>query len=212
MDGRIRIVVVDDHSLFRAGVIQSLELDRTIEVVGEGSSAKDALELVRQFSPDLVLLDISMPGNGLEAAYEILKSPKAPQVAMLTVSEDDEDVRQALEAGAVGYLLKGIKAPDLITAVKLASAGEAYISPNLAGRLLSSRARKEMNPLADLTDQEKRTLQLVAKGLSNREIGTQMQLQEKTIKYHMTNILKKLGVRNRVEATVIARKEWGDEL
>lgn len=212
MSGRIRVVVVDDHSLFRAGVIQSLGLDRSIEVVGEGSSAEDALQLVEEHSPDLVLLDISMPGNGLEAACEILKAPEPPRVAMLTVSEDDEDVRRALEAGAVGYLLKGIKAPDLITAVKCASAGEAYVSPNLAARLLSNKAKREMSPLSSLSDQEQRILRFVATGLSNREIGKQLHLQEKTIKYHMTNILRKLNVRNRVEATVFARREWGDEL
>lgn len=208
----IRVIVVDDHPLFRAGVIQTLELDRTIEVVGEGSSAEDALQLVEEYSPDLVLLDISMPGNGLEAAIEILNAPAPPRVAMLTVSEDDDDVRHALEAGAVGYLLKGIKAPELITAVKCASSGEAYVSPNLAARLLSNKAKREMGPLSSLSCQDKQILRLVAVGLSNREIGNQLQLQEKTIKYHMTNILRKLQVRNRVEATVVARREWGDDL
>lgn len=210
MTEKIRVIVVDDHSLFRAGVTQSLEMDDMIEVVGEGASASEAIDLAKSLSPDIALLDISMPGNGIEAARQIRQLPSSPQVAMLTVSEDDDDVLNALDAGAFGYLLKGIRAQDLILAVKSVAAGETFVSPNLALRLLATKSRAEENPLTHLSEQEQRTLRLVAKGMSNYEIGEQLNVQERTVKYHMTNILKKLKVRNRVEATLIAKSKWRD--
>jgi len=210
MAERIRVAVVDDHSLFRAGVMQSLALDDAIEIVGEGSSASEAVNLARSLSPDIILLDISMPGNGIEAARRIHELPSPPQIAMLTVSEDDDDVLGALDAGAVGYLLKGIRAQDLISAVKSVAAGETFVSPNLAMRLLAAKSRNEESPLSILSDQEQRTLRLVAMGLSNCEIGERLDVQERTVKYHVTNILRKLNVRNRVEATLVAKREWRD--
>ena len=207
---KIRVAVVDDHAMFRAGVIQSLGLDGAIEVVGEGASAAEAVQLARELTPDLILLDVSMPGNGIEAAREILRMPEPPRVAMLTVSEDDDDVTGALEAGAVGYLPKGIRAPDLIAAVRNLNKGRSVVSPDLALRVLSNKVRAEASPLASLTDQEKRTLRLVASGLSNREVGDRLDVQEKTVKYHVTNILRKIKARNRVEALLIAKREWAD--
>jgi two-component system nitrate/nitrite response regulator NarL len=210
MAERIRVAVVDDHAMFRAGVIQSLGLDGDIEVVGEGASAAEAVQLVKDLAPDLILLDISMPGNGIEAAREILGMPNPPQVAMLTVSEADSDVMNALEAGAVGYLPKGIRAPDLIMAVRALESGRSVVSPDLVLRVLSNKVRAGGNPMASLSDQERRTLQLIAKGLSNREVGERLEVQEKTVKYHVTNILRKLKARNRVEAVLIAKQEWGE--
>lgn len=207
---KIRVAVVDDHAMFRAGVIQSLGLDCAIEVVGEGASAAEAVQLARELTLDLILLDVSMPGNGIEAAREILRMPEPPRVAMLTVSEDDDDVTGALEAGAVGYLPKGIRAPDLIAAVRNLNEGRSVVSPDLALRVLSNKVRAEASPLASLTDQEKRTLRLVASGLSNREVGERLDVQEKTVKYHVTNILRKIRARNRVEAVLIAKREWAD--
>jgi DNA-binding NarL/FixJ family response regulator len=207
---RIRVAVVDDHAMFRAGVIQSLGFDGGIEVVGEGASAAEAVQLARELSLDLILLDVSMPGNGIEAAREILRMPEPPKVAMLTVSEDDNDVTGALEAGAVGYLPKGIRAPDLIAAVRSLRDGRSVVSPDLALRVLSKRVRAEASPLATLSDQERRTLHLVASGLSNREVGERLDVQEKTVKYHVTNILRKLKARNRVEAVLIAKRAWDD--
>lgn len=209
MAERIRVVVVDDHPIFRAGVIQALALDSLIEIVGEGASAADAVELSLKHRPDLLLLDISMPGNGIAALNEIMKMTAPPRIAMLTVSEDHDDVRRAIEAGAVGYMLKGIKAPDLIAAVKAVKAGEAYVSPSLAARLLASKIKNTTHPLSSLTEQEKRTLQLVAMGLSNREIGERLDISEKTVKFHIGNIFRKLNVRNRVEATLLAEQMWG---
>lgn len=210
MGERIRVVVVDDHALFRTGVVQSLAFDSAIEVVGEGETAAEAVQLARDLAPDLILLDVSMPGNGIEAAREILRMPEPPRVAMLTVSESDDDVMRALEVGAVGYLPKGIRMPELIAAVRSLREGRNVVSPDLALRALTNRVRAEASPLTFLSDQEKRTLRLVASGLSNREVGERLDVQEKTVKYHVTNILRKLKARNRVEAALIAKREWKD--
>ena len=210
MAEKIRVAVVDDHSLLRAGVIRALALDDMIEVVGEGASAMDAIELAKAHEPDLILLDISMPGDGIEAARAICNLPSPPQVVMLTVSEDDDDVTRALDAGAVGYLLKGIKSPELIAAVKSVQADGSFISPSLALRLLSNKAQAEADPMSSLSESEERTLRLVLSGLTNREIAERLEVTEKTVKFHVGNILKKLNVRNRVEAALIAKREWGD--
>jgi len=209
MAERISVAVVDDHPLFRAGVIQTLALDKVFEVVGEGGSGQEALELARNHIPDIVLLDISMPGNGIETAQALLQLPNPPKVVMLTVSADDDNVLRALEAGAVGYILKGVGASELIGAIKSVAVGESFVSPNLAVRLLSTAKKKTASGLlSSLTSQEKRTLRLVAMGLSNREVGERLGILEKTVKFHMTRIMEKLKVRNRVEATLIARQEW----
>lgn len=210
MAGNISVVVIDDHSLFRAGVIQTLDLDPDIEVVGEGGTGDAAVELAERLRPDIILLDISMPGNGIEAARKIAARAGAPRVIMLTVSEDDDNVIAALEAGAVGYILKGIESAHLIAAVKNVAAGDSFVSPNLTLRLLSGVREKLMPSALDcLSEQEKRTLQLVAKGMSNREVGAKLGILEKTVKFHMTRIMAKLKVRNRVEASLLAQKEWG---
>ncbi|MBQ0823845.1 response regulator transcription factor [Microvirga terrae] len=207
---RLRVAVVDDHSMLRAGVIRALMLDDMIEVVGEGASAADAIELARVHRPDLILLDISMPGDGIEAARTISDLPASPQIVMLTASENDDAVTRALEAGAVGYLLKGINAPDLINAVKTVKTDGSFISPNLALRLLSNRIRAEARPFSTLSESEERTLRLIAAGLTNREISDRLAVTEKTVKFHVGNILKKLNVRNRVEAALLAKQEWGE--
>ena len=213
MTDNIRVLVVDDHSLFRTGVVQTLALDTSMEIVGEGGSAAEAVELARQQQADVMLLDIAMPGNGIEAAREIARLEHPPKVIMLTVSENETDIMRALEAGAVGYVLKGIKANDLIEAVRSVAAGGSFVSPNLTLRILANvKPREVANPLAGLTKQEERTLRLLAAGLSNREIGQKLGVVEKTIKFHVTRILGKLKVRNRVEAAVIARREWGDDV
>jgi RNA polymerase sigma factor (sigma-70 family) len=210
MADKISVVVIDDHSLFRAGVIQTLELDRNIKVIGEGGTGEKAVELAERLHPDIVLLDISMPGNGIEAAAKIAARAGAPRVIMLTVSEDDDNVIAALEAGAVGYILKGIESVHLISAVKSVAAGDSFVSPNLTLRLLSGVREKLMPSALDcLSEQEKRTLQLVAKGMSNREVGERLGILEKTVKFHMTRIMAKLKVRNRVEASLLVQKEWG---
>ena len=209
MPDPLKIVVVDDHSLFRAGVVQSLHLDDGIRVVAEGSSGSDAVQLTETHAPDLILLDISMPGNGIEAVAEIMRLPRQPRIVMLTVSECEDQIVRALEAGAVGYVLKGIDARHLIDVVKSVAAGSVFVSPNLTHRLVSSlQAKAKVNPLAILTNQEERTLRLVALGRSNRAIGEELGVLERTVKFHMTSIMRKLNVKNRVEAALKARDHW----
>lgn len=207
MNGVVRVVIVDDHPLFRAGVSQSLGLDPAIEVVGEGGSGAEALELVQRHSPDIILLDISMPDDGIDAAAAISKEDNPPKILMLTVSSDGDDIVRAVDSGAAGYVLKGIGAVELINAVKSVAAGDSFLSPNLSRNLLATlRGDHPKRALATLSSQEQRILRLVTQGRSNLEIGGELKLREKTVKYHMTNILKKLRVRNRVEAALLARQ------
>jgi two-component system, NarL family, nitrate/nitrite response regulator NarL len=202
------VVVVDDHALLRRGVVRALALDDTIEVVAEGASATDAVELTKMYSPDLILLDISMPGNGIEAARAIRELATSTRVVMLTVSGYEDDVTHALEAGAVGYLLKGTDALDLITAVKSVKAGESFISPNLALRILSDDAQVKANPLSALSEYEKCTLCLISEGLTNREIGEKLAVAEKTVQDNVTDIFRKLKARNRAEAALVVEQVW----
>jgi two-component system, NarL family, nitrate/nitrite response regulator NarL len=212
MTGQIRVVIVDDHPLFRGGVVRTLQEQEDIEIVGEGGSAEEALALVDQHLPDIVCLDISMPGGGVVAAREIGRRYPAVRIVMLTVSEADEDVLSALQAGARGYVLKGVGARELIELLRGVAEGGSYVSPDLAARVLSAMKRPagDGHPLDDLiaslSKREEQILRLVAQGLSNKEIGRELDLQEKTVKHYMTNILQKLQVRNRVEAALLARE------
>lgn len=210
MSERITVVVIDDHSLFRAGLVQALKLDEDIEIIAEGGTAQEALELAQKHQPDIILLDINIPGNGIEAARQLLKFDNPPKIMMLTVSENDEDIMQALESGVVGYVLKGVKATELIEAVRRIAAGDSFVSPNLTLRILANMKEKShTNILSSLTSQEEKILRLMAAGLSNREIGLKLGIVEQTVKYHVTGILEKLKVRNRVEASVLAERIWG---
>jgi DNA-binding NarL/FixJ family response regulator len=209
----VRIVVVDDHPLYREGVARTLADDPVIEIVGQGGDTDSAVQLARQHRPDLVLLDLSMPGGGgIEALRRIRALDNPPKVAILTVSEDDDDVMRALKTGASGYLLKGIGSRELVTIVKDFARGQTYVTPTLAGRILNAMrdgtARKAPNPIDDLSKREEDILKLVAEGKSNKEVGLALDLQEKTVKHYMTSILQKLHARNRVEAAVIARDHW----
>lgn len=210
MSEQITVVVADDHSLFRAGVVQALTLDQGIKVVGEASSATEALELVKNESPDLILLDVSMPGDGIEKIRDILQVSRPPRVVMLTVSQQDDDIVRSLEAGAVGYIVKGVTGSDLISAVRRIAAGDSFVSPNLAHRLVTGMKAKA-HIAAKLSEGEQRTLRLVAMGMSNREVGDELGILEKAVKYRMTRIMKKLNVKNRVEAVLIARQHWSND-
>jgi two-component system nitrate/nitrite response regulator NarL len=212
VNNAIRIVVADDHPLFRGGVVRTLAEFDDMEVLAECGSAEAVIEAVGRLLPDIVLLDISMPGGGLEAARQIGQRFPAVHIVMLTVSEADDDVLAALQAGARGYVLKGVGAAQLIDLVRGVAGGASYVSPDLAARVLSAmqhpaRARdKEPDPIADLSKREEQILRLVAQGRSNKEVGRELDLQEKTVKHYMTNILQKLQVRNRVEAALLARE------
>lgn len=207
---QLRIVIADDHPLYRDGVARSLSEDPGLLVVGQAQDAKAAVELAARLRPDVLLLDISMPeGGGLAALRAVMDWPEPPKVAMLTASEEDDIVMQALKAGALGYILKGVSARDLVGVVKDLARGQTYVSPLLASRLLTAMRggakAKPANPLEDLSKREEDILALVAEGKSNKEIGLSLDLQEKTVKHYMTSILQKLHLRNRVEAAVLAR-------
>lgn len=210
MSERIRIVVADDHPLFRGGVVRTLAESGRFDVVAEAADAAGAVAQTLQHLPDVVLLDISMPGSGLSAAAEIGLRHPAVGIVMLTVSEADDDLLAALKAGARGYVLKGVSADELIDVLSRVADGASYVSPALAARVLSAMQARGARAQADrdaedLSAREEEILKLVALGLSNKEIGLRLALQEKTVKHYMTNILAKLQVRNRVEAALKAR-------
>ena len=212
MDSRISLIVADDHPLYREGVVRTLSAEPDISIAGVGASADEALSLVAGHAPDVVLLDISMPGGGLSAAKRIAEAYPAVKIVMLTVSEQDEDVHAALKAGARGYVLKGVGGAELVQLVREVAKGASYVSPSLAARLLKEAgeggagAAATTDRLDSLTEREREILALVADGMSNKEVARDLDLQEKTVKHYMTNILRKLGVRNRVEAAILARE------
>ncbi|MET0597058.1 MAG: response regulator transcription factor [Mesorhizobium sp.] len=215
MADRKTVVVVDDHPLYRNGVTRSIGEDPRFEVTGEGASADDAAALAEAERPDLVLLDISMPGDGLDAVRRVRAAAPAARIVVLTVSEEDDDIMEALDAGASAYVLKGVGAPELLSILARVAAGESYVAPGLAARLLvAMRSRRESpaetHAAPALTQREEQILRLVAEGLSNKEIGRKLDLQEKTVKYYMSAVFQKLGVRNRVEAAIKARDLFGD--
>lgn len=212
MADRIQIVVIDDHPFFREGVVNKLRAEPDFEIVGEGETAAAAISLTEDLVPDLLLLDISIPGGGLNAAQTIAAKSPVTKVVMLTASEEEEDLSNALKAGAKAYVLKGVTPRELIRILRAVHGGEAYVTPTLAASLLSDMIRpgsgtpEPANPLDELTEREHEILELLAVGRSNKEIGYQLHLSEKTIKHHVSNILQKLQVRNRVEAALVAQK------
>lgn len=211
----IRVAVVDDHPLMRGGIVQALGREKDLEVVGEGRSADEAVAIAKEVAPDVMLVDVNMPGGGLEALERIRTANPRVSCIIITVREDVETVGQSLRVGARGYVLKGISGEDLAQTVRLIHQGEAYITPALAARLLSmeqaSRSGQEMDETSSrlrvLTDRELQILRLIAKGYINKQIGAKMDLSEKTIKHYVTNILQKLQVSNRVEAAIIAQRD-----
>jgi DNA-binding NarL/FixJ family response regulator len=212
MASSIQVAVVDDHPLFREGVANTLAGSPDIEVVGQGSSAEDAVYLARDLLPDVLLMDISMEGGGINAVRAITESYPVIKIIMLTVSESEEDVLRSLKAGARGYILKGVAARELVKIVRAVHAGEAYVTPALAASLLIDLREDRQSlgpspgPLDELTEREHQILELLSKGSSNKEIARELALSEKTVKHYMTNILQKLQVRNRVEAALLAQK------
>jgi DNA-binding NarL/FixJ family response regulator len=208
MNNSIDILVVDDHPLFRQGVVNSLEMDSGFKVVGEASSGEDALALARSLMPDVVLLDVNMPGwSGIVTAEKIAMACPATAIVMLTASEDKDKLLAALKAGARAYVLKGVSAKELAHVVRSAVAGEVYVSPSIAAEMLVTLTHgKAPDPLQELTEREREILALIGSGLTNREIGDKIFLSEKTIKHYVTNILQKLQVRSRVEAALFVSR------
>lgn len=204
------ILVADDHPIFRDGLVKSLEENGTFSVIGVASSAIEAAELAASLKPDIALLDLSMPGGGLSAIAQIASRNHAKHVAMLTVSEDGEDVSEALRLGAKAYILKGVSARELRNILSDVARGETFVAPSLAAKMLTfmTNRENEASPLDDLTKREEGILRLVATGQSNKEVAEALGLQEKTVKHYMTTILEKLHARNRVEAALIAQKAF----
>jgi len=214
MTDKIRIVLVDDHPLFRDGVEGVLQAEADFEVVGQGGSAEEAVRLATELLPDVMLLDVTMPGGGVSAAQQIARTCPFTKIVMLTASEDEDDVTAALKAGACAYILKGVAARELVRILRSAWAGEVYVTPALAVSVLAEMSKPSSEPrrpasgvFSELTEREREILERVAKGFSNKEIGAQLFLSEKTIKHYMTNILNKLHVHNRVEAALLAQRE-----
>ncbi|RVQ02608.1 LuxR C-terminal-related transcriptional regulator [Sinorhizobium meliloti] len=205
----IRVAVVDDHPLFREGVTRSLSEIDGFEVVAEGGSRDEAIAIAQSFSPDVMLLDISMPGGGLNAIPAILSVAPSQKIVMLTVSEANDDVAAALKEGAKGYLLKGIGARALADVIRTVASGESYVAPTLSAKLLTGQlanpAPAKSNLVAELTRREQEVLHLVASGMSNKQIARKLDLHEKTVKHHMTQIMAKLDVANRTEAAMVLR-------
>jgi DNA-binding NarL/FixJ family response regulator len=213
-----RIVIVDDHALFRDGLATILDVEDDLEVVGQGGSAEEAIQLTKDLIPDIILLDLDMPGGGLKAASVISNEMVETKIVVLTASEEDNNLLNALKIGAQAYILKGVAARELLRILRMVIDGENYIPAALAASMLlemnmsKTHPKKEVeNPIDSLTGREKEILEGLAKGLSNKEIGENLFLSEKTVKHYITIILQKLQVRNRVEAALLAQKRELDE-
>jgi two-component system, NarL family, nitrate/nitrite response regulator NarL len=207
---KIRIVIVDDHALLRDALVTILNAEADFEVAGQGGSAADAIRLARDLLPEIILLDIDMPGGGINAAQEIARDCPITKIVILTSSEDDDHLIAALKTGTRAYILKGVPARELLRILRAVQAGESYVPPALAASLLVEMrepGRKQSdNPIDELTNRERQILEGLAAGSSNKEIGQKLFLAEKTVKHYITNILQKLQVRNRVEAALMAQK------
>ncbi len=204
-----RIVIVDDHEVVRLGLRSLLEHHPQFEVVGEAGNAKDAIELVGQLNPDIVLMDIRLPGtSGIEACEEITRSFPNTRVVMLTSYAEDEMLFSAIRAGASGYVLKQIASDDLIRALEAVGRGEALLDPAVTQRVFQEVRRavkeEEASAFANLSQQERHVLLLVSEGKTNREIAKSLFLGEGTVRNYVSSILSKLGVSNRAEAAAYA--------
>lgn len=198
----IRVLVVDDHPLFRDGLTGLLATVGDVEVVGAAGEGGTAVSLARELSPDVVLMDLNMPGvPGLEAIRQIVRLPSAPAVLVLTMVDDDDSVAAAMQVGARGYLLKGAVQEEVLAALRTVAAGGAVFGAGAARRFLSGAGR----PVADLTEREAEVLALVADGHSNTEIARELGVSLKTVQNHVSNLLAKLQVRDRTQAALRMR-------
>ena len=207
----IRVLIADDQALVRDGFGMILDAQEDIEVVGEAEDGGRAVDLARELRPDVVLMDIRMPGvDGIEATRRLVAGGDAPRVLMLTTFDGDEYVYEAMKAGASGFLLKDVRRDELVGAVRVVAAGDAMLAPALTRRLIEDFVRRPRpgaapgGPIADLTDREGEVLRLMARGLSNAEIAAELVVSEATVKTHVARILAKLGLRDRIQAVVLA--------
>ncbi len=207
----ITVLIVDDHTVVRQGIRAFLATQPDIQVVGEAASGEEAVRLVEQYVPDVVLMDLVMPGmDGVEATRRIRRVSPRTQVIVLTSYHDDDHIFPAIRAGALSYLLKDVGPDDLADAVRRAARGEAILHPRVAARViqeLHGAAREDASPFAELTERELEVLRLIAEGLSNAEIAERLVISEKTVKSHVSNILSKLHLADRTQAAVYAWKQ-----
>ena len=205
----LRVVLADDHDMFRTALRQLLEENGPLRVVGEAATGEGAVTQVREQAPDVVVMDLAMPGlGGVEATRLIIDEAPHTSVVVLTVSEEASDVVDAIVAGACGYLLKSASIEELIAGIRAAAAGDALISPGIAGRLLTHVREQAVPaspwPSTQLSARELDVLKLVAEGKDNAEIAAELFISQKTVKNHISNILMKLQISNRIQAAVYA--------
>lgn len=209
MTARIRVLVVDDHTLFRSGVIAVLSRQPDVDVVGEAADGLEGVKRAKHLAPDIVIMDLHMPGiAGKEALKLLAEEVPEARVLMLTVSEDGQDLLDCLRAGAAGYLLKNTDIDALVDAVRHAHEGDSVVSPEMTSKLVQGIRSPAGNPvasaMASLSGREREVLRHVARGASNKEIARRLDLAESTVKIHMQHILKKLHLQSRVQAAVFS--------
>ncbi|RPI78222.1 MAG: DNA-binding response regulator [Chloroflexi bacterium] len=211
MEEPITVLLVDDHSVVRIGLKAYFATLPDIQVIGEASSGDEAVQLAAQYAPDVVVMDLMMPGtDGVEATRKVKKTSPRTQVIVLTSYHDDEHIFPAIRAGALSYLLKDIDPDDLADAIRRARVGEATLNPRVAARMVQELHGTQditPNPFRELTDRELDVLRLIAAGKSNHDIAELLVISEKTVKSHITNILNKLHLGDRTQAAVFAWQE-----
>ena len=214
-DEPIRVLIVDDHALFRRGLVMVLEQEKDIDLVGEAGDGAEAVNIAQDTMPDVVLMDVRMPRRGgIEATGQIKAIAPHTKILMLTISDEEADLYDAIKAGASGYLLKEISIEEVANAIRQVHAGQSMISPSMASKLLTEFAtmvkKTDEKPAAAqprLTEREMEVLRLVAKGRNNRDIAKELFISENTVKNHIRNILEKLHLHSRMQAVVYAVRE-----
>ncbi|MBI3974161.1 MAG: response regulator transcription factor [Chloroflexi bacterium] len=200
----IRIVVVDDHPIVRQGLVAALEDEPDFQVAGAAGTAEDAVALVAQVQPDVVLLDLELPGmSGVAAIPRVLEASRGTRVLVFTAYDTDERVLGALKSGANGYLLKGATAADIARAVRAVAAGGSALEPRVAARLVAEVSAPRRTA-GHLTGRERDVLRLIAEGLPSKQIARELHISERTVKFHITSLLRKLGAENRAQAVALA--------
>ena len=213
----IRTIIVDDHALFRRGLEMVLDGEPDIDLVGQASDGAEAVEKAAESLPDIVLMDIRMPrSNGIEACRAVKAAAPSAKIVILTISDEEEDLFEAIRAGASGYLLKDIPLDEVADTVRAVHGGQSLINPSMAGKLLTEFAalarrddeeRAQEVPAPRLTEREMQVLKLVARGMNNRDIAKELFISENTVKNHVRNILEKLQIHSRMEAVMVAVRE-----
>ena len=212
MEQPIKVLLVDDHSIFRHGLMALLSAEKQLKVVGQASDGDEAIQRAKELNPDIILMDVQMPGcNGVEATQSIRENGFSGSILMLTVSDREDDLFAAIKAGANGYLLKNAEPEELTDAITHVARGEAIISPIMATKLLGEfksvtgkKPQRTAQPETSLSQREEEILRLVAKGASNKDIASSLFITENTVKSHMRNIMGKLHLKNRYQAIAYA--------